>query len=110
MFQMLSCFDLKPGISMAEFQHALNQYCEHLMVRGLLESCGPIGQRQRDTILDTDDERDQQFFMLMFFRDKAQSDKAVEFISDNLAIDNSLHRQLYSKADNFIFICWQDVQ
>ena len=56
---MLTCFDLKPKHSITEFQKSLINYTAHMHELDLVESHSPIGLRQSDTILDTDDERKQ---------------------------------------------------
>ena len=77
MFHMLTCFDLKPKHSIEEFQKSLTDYTAHMHELDLVEGHSPIGLRQSDTILDTDDERKQKYFMIMHFRDREQSDNAV---------------------------------
>ncbi len=63
MFHMLTCFDLKPKHSIEEFQKSLAHYTDHMRELDLVEGHSPIGLRQSDTILDTDDERKQQYVM-----------------------------------------------
>ena len=82
MFHMLTCFDLKPNHSIEEFQKSLAYYTAHMHELDLVESHSPIGLRQSDTILDTDDERKQKYFMIMHFRDREQSDNAVAYIKN----------------------------
>ena len=77
---MLTCFDLKPGHSIQEFQHSLAKYTKHMNELDLVEGSSSIGLRQSDSILDTDDERKQEHFVTMHFRDREQSDKAIEHI------------------------------
>ena len=57
MFHMLSCFDLKQGVRLKEFQVAFADFTLHLQNLDLVETSSPIGIRQSDTILDTDTER-----------------------------------------------------
>ena len=109
MFHMLSCFDLKPDFTLEEFQQSLDDYTEHMHELDLVEGKGPIGLRHSDTIMDTDDERTQHYFMLMHFRDRAQSDQAVDYIQTHQEPGASIHKQVYSKVQNLIFICWQDI-
>ena len=109
MFQMLSCFDVKPEYTLEEFQQSLDGYTEHLQGLGLVESRGPIGLRHSDTVMDTDNERTQTYFMLMYFKDRAQSDKAVDYIKTHVEPGASIHKLVYSKVQNLIFICWQDI-
>ena len=107
---MLTCFDLKPKYSIKEFQKSLAHYTSHMHKLDLVESHSPIGLRQSDTILDTDDERKQKYFMLMHFRDRGQSDKAVAYIKSLEEPAKSLHTNAYSKTQNLIFISWEDIE
>ena len=109
MFRMLTCFDLKPGFSLDDFELALDEYTEHMRDLDLVIERGPIGERVSDTILDTDNERAHSYFMLMNFRDRAQSDKAVEYILEHKEPGDSIHRSVYARVDNLVFICWQDI-
>ena len=110
MFHMLTCFDLKPKHSIEEFQKSLAQYTAHMHELDLVEGHSPIGLRQSDTILDTDDERKQKYFMIMHFRDREQSDKAVAYIKNLEEPSKSLHTNAYSKTQNLIFISWEDIE
>ena len=76
MFHMLTCFDLKPEHTLEEFQQSLEDYSSFMQEQGLGVGHSPIGLRQSDSILDTDEEREQKYFMLMHFRDREQSDNA----------------------------------
>lgn len=110
MFHMLTSFDLKPGNTLDAFERPLNAFTKHLCTLDLLESRSAIGVRQSDTILDTDDERHHQYFVLMHFRDRAQSDKAVRYIEAGHATSSSVHEAVYANIENPMFICWQDIQ
>jgi hypothetical protein len=109
MFHMLTCFDLKPEYSLDEFQESLDEYTNHMHSLDLVEDRSPIGLRQSDTIMDTDNERNHKYFMLMNFRDRTQSDKAVEYIKLHQEPGDSIHKEVYSKVQDLIFICWQDI-
>ncbi|NHX27803.1 hypothetical protein HA397_28065, partial [Escherichia coli] len=74
MFHMLTCFNLKPGVEIEAFRDAFVGFVDHMRSVGLVESAGAIGKRQRDTIMDTDDERDHEYFVVMSFLDRAQPD------------------------------------
>mgnify|MGYP001814102605 CR=1 FL=1 len=109
MFRMLTCFNLNPENGIAEFQDVLDQFTARLKERNLLESTGAIGQRQRDTIMDTDDERDHEYFFLMDFRNREQCDRSVDFLyrpSDDI---DAPHFLLQSMIIDPVFICWQDI-
>ena len=107
---MLTCFDLKPKHSIKEFQKSLAHYTDHMRKLDLAEGHSPIGLRQSDTILDTDDERKQKYFMIMHFRDREQSDNAVAYIKNLEEPSKSLHTNTYSKTQNLIFISWEDIE
>ena len=107
---MLTCFDLKPKHSIKEFQKSLAHYTDHMRELDLVEGHSPIGLRQSDTILDTDNERKQKYFMIMHFRDREQSDNAVAYIKNLEEPSKSLHTNTYSKTQNLIFISWEDIE
>jgi hypothetical protein len=111
MFRMLTCFDLKPEFTLDDFQQSLDNYTEHMRSLDLVEDRSPIGLRQSDTILDTDNERKHKYFMFMHFRDRVQSDKAVDYMRSHKhkKPGDSSHKEVYSMAQNLIFICWQDI-
>ena len=109
MFHMLICFDLKSDVEIRAFSEALTDYTAHMQELDLVESKSPIGQRQSDTIMDTDSERDHQYFATMSFRDRAQSDAAVDYIMAHEEPGDSIHRAVFSKVQNQVFICWQDM-
>ncbi|MDP7553861.1 MAG: hypothetical protein QF447_04635 [Candidatus Thioglobus sp.] len=48
--------------------------------------------------------------MLMHFRDREQSDKAVAYIKSRKEPGKSLHSKAYSQTQNLIFISWQDIE
>lgn len=108
MFHMLTCFDLKPGVSIEDFRGALAAYTAHLREIDLVDRSSPIGIRQSDTILDSDGERDHQYFTTMSFRDRAQADAAVDYIKSREKPGDEIHRAVYSKVQNQVFICWLD--
>ncbi len=109
MFHMLTCFDMKPGFELEGFRQSLSKYTDHMRGLDLVVDYEPIGRRQSDTIMDTDAERNHQYFMLMHFRDREQSDRAVDYIKSRQEPGATIHREVYSKVKNQVFICWQDV-
>ena len=109
MFHMLTCFNLKPEIAMDKFRHAIAEFTAHLKASELIHSAGPIGRRHRDTIMDTDSERDHEFFFILSFRDREQCDRAVEYILPHEEPGESFHDAVYSKVVDQIFICWEDL-
>jgi len=107
-FHMLTHFNLKSGIELGAFRKALANYTAHMQELDLVESNSPIGKRQSNTILDTDDERHHQYFTTMTFRDRAQSDAAIDYIKAHTEPGHSIHVAVYSKVQDQIFTCWQD--
>lgn len=109
MFHMLTCFNLAAGASVADFNQSLNAFSSHMQSQGLLESTGPVGRRQRHPVMDTDDERDHEYFFIMSFRDRAQCDRAVEQIQSSEQPGDSIHEAVYAEIRDPVFICWEDV-
>jgi hypothetical protein len=107
---MLTCFDLKPGIEIGAFRAAYLDFVEHMRSIDLVECTGPIGQRQNDTKMDSDAERDHEYFVIMSFRDRAQVDAAYAQLVPHEEPAESAHSAVYSKVQNQIFICWQDME
>ena len=109
MFHMLTCFNLKDGVALPDFETSYRSFVAYMRDNGMVEESGPIGLRQRDTKMDTDAERDHQFFVIMSFRDRAQVDRAYAHLKPHAEPAESVHAAVYSKAMNPIFICWQDL-
>jgi len=109
MFHMLTCFNLQDGQKIEDFCAAITDFTAHLQGKDLVASASPVGRRQTDTIMDTDEERDHEFFFTMTFRDRAQCDAAVAFIYPHKDPADSLHKALYSGIKDQIFICWEDL-
>ena len=110
MFHMLTCFDLKPGIDIGMFRTAYMEFVAHMRGIGLVEGTGQIGIRQSDTRMDSDGERDHQYFVIMTFCDRAQVDAAYAKLIPHEEPEESVHREVYSKVRNQIFICWEDIE
>ncbi len=109
MFHMLTCFNLKPGVAIEDFRTAYLGFVEHMQSVDLAEGTGPIGERQRDTAMDTDDERNHGHFVIMSFRDRAQVDAAVSLLYSHEGPSEDAHKAVYSKVQDPVFICWQDI-
>ena len=92
MFHMLCCFNLKPEVRLETFRKAFAEFTLHLQKQDLVESSSPVGIRQSDTILDTDGERDHQYFSIMSFRDRSQADAAVNYIGKHGMSPDTSHR------------------
>ncbi|MGI9515030.1 MAG: hypothetical protein ACR2OL_19195 [Anderseniella sp.] len=108
MFHMLCCFHLRPEFQLGDFRKAFAEFAVDLQRLDLVEASSPVGIRQSDTILDTDSERDHQYFSIMSFRDRGQADAAVAYIGKNGMSADATHHIAYSMVDDPVFICWQD--
>jgi len=109
MFHMLSCFDLKPGEDLAAFRDAYAEFVAYMKSVDLVVESGPIGRRHSDTPMDTDAERDHQYFSVLTFRDRTQVDAAYAYIMGHTEPGNSSHVDMYGRIENPVFICWQDL-
>ena len=110
MFHMLSCFNLKPGTSIDEFGDAVAAMTAFLKGESLLHETGPIGRRQRHPVMDTDAERDHEYFFVMTFADRAQCDQAVAHVYRHEEPGDSIHQLVFNAiTDDAVFICWEDV-
>ncbi len=106
---MLSCFNLKPGEDIANFTAAYHQFVDEMLAIDLVSSTGAIGRRQNDTPMDTDDERDHEFFVVMTFRNRAQVDAAYAHIDQHFGPTDAAHDAVYTRVADPVFICWQDI-
>ncbi len=109
MFHMLSCFDLGSDETIEAYKESLDQFVDHMKQIGLLKSVSPIGRRQKHPVMDTDAERDHEYFFTMTFANRTQCDLAVDHIYNHQDPGDTIHKQMYSKIKNPIFICWQDI-
>jgi hypothetical protein len=109
MFHMLTCFNLKPEVSIGEFSQSIADLTKHLKDRELIHATGPIGRRQRHEIMDTDSERDHEYFVIMSFRDREQCDRSVDYVLPHEEPVESIHEKVYSKVADPVFICWEDL-
>ena len=109
MFHMLSCFNLNSDEEIGTFQSAYLAFVDEMKRIDLVESTGPIGSRQSDTPMDTDDEREHEYFMVMTFRDREQADAAYAHILKHTGPSDAAHDKVYTRVLNPVFICWQDL-
>jgi len=106
---MLTCFNLKAGTTPDQFQQSVVEFTEHLQGNDLIHSSGPVGRRQRHPVMDTDTERDHEYFFIMSFRDRAQCDRAVEHVEPHVEPVESFHESVLSVVSDPVFICWEDL-
>lgn len=109
MFHMLSCFNLLPGEDVDTFRRDYDAFAAEMKKLGLLAASGPVGRRQSDTPMDTDEERDHAFFAIMSFRDRDQVDAAYAYIKRHVEPGASAHDSVYTRVDKPVFICWEDL-
>lgn len=109
MFHMLSCFNLRDGATAQAPGCALRDFAAVMASQNLLEAVGPIGRRDAETEMDTDDERPHQFFYIMSFTDKAQCNRAYDFIDNPTGAARAAHEAVVTKIQDNIHICWQDI-
>ena len=111
MFHMLSCINLKPGLSIEDFRDAVTEMTVLLQGQDLLHETGPIGRRARHPVMDTDAERDHEYFFIMSFTDRAQCDRAVAEVYRHEEPGHSTHQRVFDAVeDDAVFICWEDVE
>ena len=106
---MLACFDLAPGVSVEEFAQAMRTFIKQMRADGLVVSSSPIGQRQRHPVMDTDKERDHDYFLTLSFENRDQCDRAVEYIEARAGPGSTSHIAAYAMIADPVFICWQDI-
>jgi hypothetical protein len=109
MFHMLTCFSLKSAASIDDFRQSLADLEAHLKELDLVHSTGSIGRRHRHAIMDTDAERDHEYYVIVSFRDRAQCDRAVEYVLPHKEPVESIHKAVYSNVEDAIFTCWEDL-
>jgi hypothetical protein len=109
MFHMLSCFDLKPDEDIEAFRSAHVDFVAYMKSVDLMADSGSIGRRQSDTPMDTDAERDHEYFVITSFKDRAQVDAAYAYIKKHVEPGETSHNEVYTKVRDPVFICWQDL-
>ena len=108
MYCMLSCFNLNSDTTKDDFLLARNAFFAHLNSLDLIDSIGPLCERDRDTPMDTDD-RLQQFYYLSYFVDKAQCDRYYQYILQHQGVKHPLHAAVLSKTCDEVFICYAEL-
>lgn len=109
MFHMLSCFNLKPGITIDEFTKPLLAFENHMQELNLVVSIGSIKSRDSDTPMDTDEERNHQYFFVTTFVDKAQCDRSYAYILGHSKTGDAFHDGVFEKVESPVFICYEDI-
>lgn len=109
MFHMLSCFDLKTGVSIDDFQKSNDRFILHMQKQQLVKTAGSVGKRNRHPIMDTDKASSQEYFYIMTFIDEDQCNRAVDCILSHNEPEDTIHSDIMTKIQNHKFICWEDV-
>ncbi len=109
MYHMLSWFDLKDGHTIDQFKRDYDQLVMRLLDQDLLVSTGPLGLREPESNLDTDEERKQRYFSIMSFRDREQSEAAYDEILRNIGPAIEPHNKVMSAVKEPIFLFWRDL-
>ena len=108
MFHMHTTFFLAPDTSIDEFRTSLGAFSTLMQELGLLESTGPVAERCKHPIMDTDEERDHPYFFQMSFRDREQCDAAVRHIQAMEQESQAIHKAVYANILDPVFSCWMD--
>ncbi|MEM9146381.1 MAG: hypothetical protein AAGC57_09295 [Pseudomonadota bacterium] len=106
---MHSVFDLRDGVSDAQFRDAWERLTADLIARGLLVSASGLLARRSDTPLDTDDGRGLRYLTVMSFQDRAQSEAAWDEIAGLHPPALGLHRRVLGMVAEPVFSCWEDL-
>ena len=106
MLHMHTSFDLAQGIGIEEFGSSLDVFSEMMIAKGLVVETGPIAKRCKHPIMDTDEQRNHQYFFVMSFADRAQCDAAVEHIQSADSKSDPVHKAVYKNIVDPIFTCW----
>ena len=105
---MHTSFDLAAGTNIDEFRTALNAFSKLMIAKGLVAETGPIAQRCKHPIMDTDEHRGHQYFFIMSFRDREHCDAAVRHIQEAATDSDPVHKAVYANIVEPIFSCWVD--
>lgn len=104
--QLLSQFDLKPGVAPAQFEGAWAAFADHLLAEEHAIGVGPLMSRRAESGFDTDDARGHRFMALITFRDQAQADAAWAAIEARLEPFDRLHRAVFALVHDPVFTFW----
>ncbi len=108
MFHMHTSFDLSPDVNIDAYRTTLEQFTALMTESGLMAEAGPVMERCRHPIMDTDDSRSHQYFFVISFTDREQCDAAVRHIQAAHPDSGPVHRAIYQDIINPIFSCWVD--
>lgn len=108
MMYLHSSFDLAEGVSLEDYKTALAEFTAAMKSRNLIVDTGPVLERCRHPIMDTDDDRGHRYIFVISFTDLDQCNAAVEHIQAADSACDPAHRALYGNIIGPIFSCWAD--
>lgn len=108
MFHMHTSFDLAGDACISQFRHALDDFSSLMLSKDLLVKTGPVLDRCKHPVMDTDVQRAHEYFFVMSFRDREQCDAAVEHIKKVAKDSDPVHRAVYANIVDPVFSCWLD--
>lgn len=108
MLHMYSSFNLRAGACLDDYRAAVAEFSDLMKAKDLLVDTGPILTRCRHPIMDTDEQRDHEYFFVMTFRDRKQCDAAVEHIKTVNPESDALHRAIQDDIVDPVFTCWME--
>ena len=108
MIQMISSFDLKADVDFSVFESAYSIFIEDLKTADVIEDARPLGERVKNTPMDTDSERSQTYFSIISFRDRKQLDASYAYIENMQQPATGNHILMYSLITNAVFLCFTE--
>ena len=109
MFHLHTSFDLSPEVNIDDYRATLNRFSTLMTEGGLIVETGPVMERCRHPIMDTDEDRGHQYFFVISFTDRKQCDAAVRNIQAAHPESDPIHRAIYRDIIHPIFSCWVDL-
>jgi hypothetical protein len=108
MFHLHTSFDLADHVDIDDYRARLDRFSVFMKNNGLIVDTGPVMERCRHPIMDTDENRRHQYFFVISFTDREQCDAAVRNIQAAHADSSAVHRALFEDIIMPIFSCWVD--
>ena len=109
MVHMLSCFNLAPGEALEHMQQDIARFSDELLGAGLVRSVSRVGRRFRHPVMDTDSDRNLEFYLIITFEDRAQCDRAVAEVFRHEGSLDSAHASVLGPVSDPVFVCWEDL-
>lgn len=109
MLHVLTTFNLRADVTIDQFCAGLEEFEHLLKQKDMIAAIGHVGRRHRETIMDTNDACDHEYFFVMSFHGREQCDRAIDLIYEKAAVTDDRHRSLYAMIDGPVFSCWEDI-